>query len=218
MRLRPCSGIADISAAIAHAVEEISRHGKCDLYLLTGEEIPFVQDGLRDGEHIRQEMHRWFEESPPLSLSLGNYCAVCTKSDFGKLSLQQVHCSIIPHGSQRHTHELFIISRQALGQHDVSGTILEACPDGTAGNITRFHRWRRCIFKAADRNYFCHHFGQSGEFPFQSDSISYSRRGRGPVCATASNANLSVTGCLEFRTTDTRIISPRLPSRRSLPE
>ena len=45
------------------AVEEIARHGKCDLYLLTGDEIPFVQDGLRDGEHIRQEMHRWFEES-----------------------------------------------------------------------------------------------------------------------------------------------------------
>ena len=42
-------------------VEEIARHGKCDLYLLTGDEIPFVQDGLRDGEHIRQEMHRWFE-------------------------------------------------------------------------------------------------------------------------------------------------------------
>ena len=44
------------------AVEEIARHGKCDLYLLTGDEIPFVQDiGLRDGEHIRLEMHRWFE-------------------------------------------------------------------------------------------------------------------------------------------------------------
>lgn len=43
------------------AVEEIAQHGKCDLYLLTGDEIPFVQDGLRDGEHIRQEMHRWFE-------------------------------------------------------------------------------------------------------------------------------------------------------------
>jgi NadR type nicotinamide-nucleotide adenylyltransferase len=37
--------------------------GECraDLYLLTGDEIPFVQDGLRDGEHIRHEMHRWFE-------------------------------------------------------------------------------------------------------------------------------------------------------------
>jgi NadR type nicotinamide-nucleotide adenylyltransferase len=34
---------------------------RCDLYLLTGDEIPFVQDGLRDGEHIRHEMHEWLE-------------------------------------------------------------------------------------------------------------------------------------------------------------
>ena len=40
-----------------------SLRGRCDLYLLTGDEIPFVQDGLRDGEHIRHEMHRWFEEA-----------------------------------------------------------------------------------------------------------------------------------------------------------
>lgn len=45
----------------SQAVEEIARRGKCDLYLLTGDEIPFVQDGLRDGEQIRHEMHRWFE-------------------------------------------------------------------------------------------------------------------------------------------------------------
>lgn len=30
------------------------------LYLLTGDELPFVQDGLRDGEHVRHDMHRWF--------------------------------------------------------------------------------------------------------------------------------------------------------------
>ena len=44
-------------------VAEVARRGPCDLYLLTGDEIPFVQDGLRDGEHIRHEMHRWFEEA-----------------------------------------------------------------------------------------------------------------------------------------------------------
>lgn len=33
------------------------------LYLLTGDEIPFVQDGLRDGEHIRRKMHQWFIET-----------------------------------------------------------------------------------------------------------------------------------------------------------
>lgn len=45
------------------AVENIARKGRCDLYLLTGDEIPFVQDGLRDGEHIRHEMHTWFEQA-----------------------------------------------------------------------------------------------------------------------------------------------------------
>jgi len=45
------------------AVEGLARRGTCHLYLLTGDEIPFVQDGLRDGEHIRHEMHRWFEEA-----------------------------------------------------------------------------------------------------------------------------------------------------------
>jgi len=44
-------------------VERIAASGRCDLYLLTGDEIPFVQDGLRDGEHIRHEMHTWFEQA-----------------------------------------------------------------------------------------------------------------------------------------------------------
>lgn len=34
-----------------------------DLYFLTGDEIPFVQDGLRDGEHLRHDMHLWFEQA-----------------------------------------------------------------------------------------------------------------------------------------------------------
>ncbi|MEA3208761.1 MAG: HTH-type transcriptional regulator, transcriptional repressor of biosynthesis s [Chthoniobacter sp.] len=42
------------------AVATVAARGRCDLYLLTGDEIPFIQDGLRDGEHIRHEMHRWF--------------------------------------------------------------------------------------------------------------------------------------------------------------
>ena len=32
------------------------------LYILTGDEIPFVQDGLRDGEHIRSGMQERFRE------------------------------------------------------------------------------------------------------------------------------------------------------------
>ena len=33
------------------------------LYLLTSDEIPFVQDGTRDGERVRHWMHRHFEET-----------------------------------------------------------------------------------------------------------------------------------------------------------
>lgn len=42
-------------------LDEFAKSCRADLYLLTGDEIPFVQDGLRDGEAIRHEMHQWFE-------------------------------------------------------------------------------------------------------------------------------------------------------------
>jgi NadR type nicotinamide-nucleotide adenylyltransferase len=32
------------------------------LYIVTGDEIPFEQDGMRDGEHIRHDMHKRFIE------------------------------------------------------------------------------------------------------------------------------------------------------------
>jgi NadR type nicotinamide-nucleotide adenylyltransferase len=41
-------------------VESFAEQRRCDLYLLTGDEIPFVQDGLRDGESIRHSMHEQF--------------------------------------------------------------------------------------------------------------------------------------------------------------
>ncbi len=41
-------------------VAQIANARRYDLYLLTGDEIPFVQDGTRDGEHIRHRMHEWF--------------------------------------------------------------------------------------------------------------------------------------------------------------
>lgn len=41
-------------------MKRIAANDKADLYIITGDEIPFVQDGLRDGEHIRHRMHRWF--------------------------------------------------------------------------------------------------------------------------------------------------------------
>ena len=43
------------------AVDAIAASQRPDLYLLTGDEIPFVQDGLRDGEGIRHQMHAHFE-------------------------------------------------------------------------------------------------------------------------------------------------------------
>lgn len=33
------------------------------LYILTGDEIPFVQDGLRDGEDIRHDMQQRFRDA-----------------------------------------------------------------------------------------------------------------------------------------------------------
>jgi HTH-type transcriptional repressor of NAD biosynthesis genes len=43
-------------------VEAIAARRAYDLYLLTGDEIPFEQDGTRDGEHIRHDMHKRFIE------------------------------------------------------------------------------------------------------------------------------------------------------------
>ena len=44
------------------AVDALARSRKYDLYLLTDCEIPFVQDGLRDGEHARQWMTNRFRD------------------------------------------------------------------------------------------------------------------------------------------------------------
>lgn len=43
-------------------VERAGRERTPDLYLLTDVDIPFVQDGLRDGEHLRHWMHDVFVE------------------------------------------------------------------------------------------------------------------------------------------------------------
>jgi HTH-type transcriptional repressor of NAD biosynthesis genes len=44
-------------------LNDFAQRCQADLYILTGDEIPFVQDGLRDGEAIRHEMHRWFVQA-----------------------------------------------------------------------------------------------------------------------------------------------------------
>ena len=43
-------------------VDAIGVGRRCDLYLLTDIDIPFVQDGTRDGEQIRHWMHQRFEQ------------------------------------------------------------------------------------------------------------------------------------------------------------
>ncbi len=43
-------------------VEAVHSGRRYALYILTGDEIPFVQDGIRDGEHIRHAMQRRFVE------------------------------------------------------------------------------------------------------------------------------------------------------------
>jgi HTH-type transcriptional regulator, transcriptional repressor of NAD biosynthesis genes len=43
-------------------LDKIVNTGNKALYILTGDEIPFVQDGTRDGEHIRHQMHQRFIE------------------------------------------------------------------------------------------------------------------------------------------------------------
>ena len=42
------------------AVEHVADSRRYDLYLLTKPDFPFVQNGTREGEAIRLEMHQWF--------------------------------------------------------------------------------------------------------------------------------------------------------------
>jgi len=48
-------------------VDAIGQQDKADLYLLTAPDVPFVQDGFRDGEKIRDWMHQRFAEQLALS-------------------------------------------------------------------------------------------------------------------------------------------------------
>jgi HTH-type transcriptional repressor of NAD biosynthesis genes len=48
--------------ALSPEVEAIAARRHYDLILLTADDIPFVQDGTRDGQHIRHAMHERFAE------------------------------------------------------------------------------------------------------------------------------------------------------------
>ena len=47
------------SGTYSAAVERIADRRHYDLYILTAPDFAFVQDGTREGEHIRLEMHQW---------------------------------------------------------------------------------------------------------------------------------------------------------------
>jgi NadR type nicotinamide-nucleotide adenylyltransferase len=60
------------------AVDRLGQGRNYDLYLLTSPDVPFVQDGTRDGEKIREWMHRRFIDelqtrSKPYQLLKGPY-------------------------------------------------------------------------------------------------------------------------------------------------
>ncbi len=48
--------------APSSAVQAVAAGRRYDLYILTNTDIPFVQDGIRDGEHLRQWMHDRFRD------------------------------------------------------------------------------------------------------------------------------------------------------------
>lgn len=50
-----------VGSEAARILERAAAHRPA-LYILTGDEIPFVQDGMRDGEHIRHAMQDRFRE------------------------------------------------------------------------------------------------------------------------------------------------------------
>jgi NadR type nicotinamide-nucleotide adenylyltransferase len=63
---------------ISSQVEALSAGRHYDIYFLTDVDIPFVQDGTRDGEHIRLNMHKRFEgelrkRNKPYILLSGNH-------------------------------------------------------------------------------------------------------------------------------------------------
>jgi HTH-type transcriptional repressor of NAD biosynthesis genes len=44
-------------------VDSFAKTRRHDLYLLTTPDVPFVDDGLRDGERIRDDMFHWFRDA-----------------------------------------------------------------------------------------------------------------------------------------------------------
>lgn len=71
-------------------VAETFKGRKYDLYIVTDVDIPFVQDGIRDGEHIRKKMHKRFIE---LLEDYGQPYIIASGSVEERLALAVKHCN-----------------------------------------------------------------------------------------------------------------------------
>jgi HTH-type transcriptional regulator, transcriptional repressor of NAD biosynthesis genes len=60
--LATCAWARRYTGACDAALERFALERRPELTLLTAPDFPFVQDGTRDGEHVRLEMHGWFVE------------------------------------------------------------------------------------------------------------------------------------------------------------
>jgi HTH-type transcriptional repressor of NAD biosynthesis genes len=91
-----------------------------DLYLLTGDEIPFVQDGMRDGEHIRHAMQERFREvlaaqAVPWTEVRGDVAArVAASVPLIDAALARRHAFAAPLEGRPH-HEQLALQREAAG-------------------------------------------------------------------------------------------------------
>ena len=94
-------------------VVAIAAKDKVDLYILTGDEIPFVQDGIRDGEHIRHGMHQQFETM--LNQQRVPYI-VATGSVQKRIDLATKHIDTLLKGYSLHD-RTFTRDTTASGQH-----------------------------------------------------------------------------------------------------
>jgi len=77
---------------ISPEVDAIGMGRYYDLYFLTDNDIPFVQDGTRDGEHIRDNMHKRFKEELK---KRGKHYVLLSGSHAGRMKIAVEACDKI---------------------------------------------------------------------------------------------------------------------------
>lgn len=70
------------TGTITPEMEKLATARPVDFYIVTGDEIPFVQDGIRDGEHIRHDMHNRIIEELEKAYRSYQVCNLRAKVDF----------------------------------------------------------------------------------------------------------------------------------------